>query len=103
MLPRDILIHMSQYLTIVEYYCWRQTHKFATCPLVEPKLLYRHAKEKIMHKERRFMSNWCADIDCMNKVCSCIDIITPKTVILSMYCSKHSVEYLNLNRAMDLL
>jgi hypothetical protein len=103
MLPKDVLIHASEYLTMGEYCNWRQTHRYARCVCIEPTLLYRHTKKIFQNKKRRFISKWCADIECMNKVCSCIDIITPKTVMLSVYCSKHSVQYLHLNKSCDLL
>ena len=92
MLPSDVVTHMCEFLSIRDYYTWRLTHKHAKSVYVEPKLRFKYAKD--MFKEKRLLLKWCADFSCVNQVCTCIDLAKQETIVLSMYCFKHTSEYI---------
>ncbi len=100
-LPRDVMVYMSSFLTLKEYYKWQQTHKIAKCNYIESKIRFHYAKN--MFRNRRYILKWCAVPDCVKQVCSCIDITHCRTKVLSVYCSHHAVKYRLLNNISELL
>lgn len=101
MLPQDVLVHMSSFLTLKEYYNWLQSHKIPKCSYIESKIRFKYNKK--MFRERRYVSKWCAVPDCVKQVSSCIDIAHCRTIVLSVYCSRHAVQYRLLHDISELL